>query len=125
MLACVVLVGALALPAGGLGVELCMWKRATHLPCPGCGMTRALRAAGHADMAAAVRFNPFGLVLLPWAMVAASTLAWPRRGRDAVDAWLARHERGVLRGCAILLAAFLAHGLARIPLVGLGLWPRI
>jgi Protein of unknown function (DUF2752) len=47
----------------------CMLHRLTGLHCPGCGMTRAAHATLGGDLAAAFRFNPLGMVLLPLAIV--------------------------------------------------------
>lgn len=37
---------AAALHLSGIG---CVWKHFFHIPCPGCGMTRAVIAAAHLD----------------------------------------------------------------------------
>ncbi len=47
----------------------CVFKKATGLDCPGCGMTRATYAALHGNIRTAFAFNPVGMVLLPLAMV--------------------------------------------------------
>jgi len=47
----------------------CTFHRLTGLHCPGCGMTRAAAALAHGNLAAAFRFNPVGMVLLPLALV--------------------------------------------------------
>ncbi len=41
----------------------CVWQYFLHIPCPGCGMTRATLAALHFDFVAA-----FGHHLMFWAM---------------------------------------------------------
>lgn len=35
----------------------CIWQYVLHIPCPGCGMTRAILAALHFDLAAAFRHH--------------------------------------------------------------------
>lgn len=35
----------------------CVWRRLFHIPCPGCGMTRAWRALLHGDVAGAFRWH--------------------------------------------------------------------
>lgn len=45
------------------GSAPCSFARATHLPCPGCGSTRAVWALAHGDVAGALRMNPLGPVL--------------------------------------------------------------
>jgi hypothetical protein len=48
----------LAAEATRLGLVLCPFRRLTHLPCPGCGMTRALLALIRGDLHAALAFHP-------------------------------------------------------------------
>ena len=58
----------------------CLFHRLTGLHCPGCGMTRASHALLHGHLAAAFRFNPLGMILLPMALVGVGfdLLAWVR-----------------------------------------------
>ena len=63
-----------SLPAA-LGVQRCAIATLCHLPCPGCGMTRALRllAAGRID--ASLRMHPLAVpVLVAGALLVASTV---------------------------------------------------
>ncbi|MCE5279631.1 MAG: DUF2752 domain-containing protein [Planctomycetaceae bacterium] len=46
----------------------------THLPCPGCGMTRSMMEMGHGHIVAAFNFHPFGVVLFS-GLVAVSLIA--------------------------------------------------
>jgi hypothetical protein len=48
----------------------CPLRATTGIPCPLCGMTRACVAIAHADVIAAVRYNP-GVVLVVAAIVLA------------------------------------------------------
>jgi hypothetical protein len=53
--------------ASRLGLVLCPFRRITHLPCPGCGMTRALLALLRGDLHSALAvhpLSPFVAVLL-------------------------------------------------------------
>ena len=49
---------ALAAAAARLGLVLCPFRLVTHLPCPGCGMTRALLALCHGDLRTALAAHP-------------------------------------------------------------------
>jgi hypothetical protein len=46
------------------GPTLCLFRRATGLPCPSCGMTRSWNAAARLKLRDSVRFHPFGLPAL-------------------------------------------------------------
>jgi hypothetical protein len=50
-------------PAGEAASSICLLRRLFHLPCPGCGMTRALAALAKGDWAAAVALHPLAPVL--------------------------------------------------------------
>jgi hypothetical protein len=47
----------------------CPLRATTGVPCPMCGMTRACAAAVQGDLAASVRYNPIGIVLMLFAAV--------------------------------------------------------
>lgn len=42
----------------------CPLRTTTGIPCPFCGMTRAVTAAVRGDLAASLRYNPAGIVLV-------------------------------------------------------------
>jgi hypothetical protein len=46
------------------GRSICPFHAVTSLPCPGCGMTRAMLALGQGRLLAAALFNPLALPLL-------------------------------------------------------------
>ena len=64
LLLVVVLVGiCLSIYSGG---SLCVIRNITGLPCPGCGMTRALIALSKLEFTNAVRLHPLSLMMLPF-----------------------------------------------------------
>ena len=50
-------------PGSDSAPPLCLVRLLFHLPCPGCGMTRALHALAHGDLANAIVFHPLAPVL--------------------------------------------------------------
>lgn len=75
-LAALGLVAALAVlePGGDSRYTICVLRRTTGVPCPGCGLTRALAALAKGRWAAALGFHP--LAPLVAAEVAAGWLVW-------------------------------------------------
>lgn len=57
-------VGALCVLLGLLPFSTCVSQRLLGLPCPGCGMTRALVALLHGDLGASLRYHPVALPLV-------------------------------------------------------------
>ena len=72
----------------------CPLRAVTGIPCPFCGMTRAVVAAVHGHVVTSLRYNPAGILLValavalvvgwraervhipPWALPAAFALLW-------------------------------------------------
>lgn len=83
----------------------CPVRSLLGVPCPGCGMSRAVVALVHGEWARALRlhaFAPVALVVL--ALVAAAALL-PARGRDRLAALVTRVESS--SGLTVFLAAAL------------------
>jgi hypothetical protein len=60
-------------PSGDPASALCLSRRLFHLPCPGCGMTRALAHLAKGEWSAALQDHPMAPVvaiegILGWAM---------------------------------------------------------
>ena len=47
-------------PADDGGFVVCLFRRATNLPCPGCGLTRSFCAMGKGDVSRALDFHALG-----------------------------------------------------------------
>lgn len=70
-------VAALWHPPDEPELVLCPFRALTHLPCPGCGMTRAFCALAHFEFWRAIKFNAlspllFVFLLIVWAKSVAS-----------------------------------------------------
>ena len=108
---------------GGAGTSLlglprlCLVRNATRIPCPGCGMTRALVCSAHGQWRQAAAFHPLGPVtflglagLVLWRLAGA---AWPGL-RFALPP---RLVSGIaLAGLAVLLAVWVARLAGALPL---------
>ncbi len=57
----------------------CPLRVATGVPCPFCGITRAVVAAAHGHAGQSLAFNPGGIILLLVAVVALLRPAWLAR----------------------------------------------
>jgi hypothetical protein len=97
-----------ALPAM-LGVAQCPSARWLHFPCPGCGMTRAVRLFAHGDVAASMAMNPLAVpIALATAAVAAFTVVLTLRRGSPFSLLESRGGRGVVWTFAVLQALSVA-----------------
>lgn len=106
-----VVVGAGALLAWGPFKWPCPLMTVLGVPCPTCGMTRAVRLAMHGDLAAATAMHPL------WAPVVAAlvvVLAIEIAGFARVGAWGASASHAwVRRGAPFVVGALVVVWLAR------------
>jgi hypothetical protein len=83
--------------------KLCLVAAVLHVPCPGCGLTRAAFAIARGDVAGAIAWHPLSPLVVPvvlW-ISGAHAFRYVRTG----DAW---GDRRLSRGTEILLAAMAA-----------------
>ncbi len=104
------------LPRQRAGVGLCPLHAVTGLPCPGCGMTRALAALVEGDVSAAWGWHPFGLVLFPVLWAGAVLAVLPEGTRARALGWLGERRRLIRWAVGMGLACFFVFGLARLAL---------
>ena len=93
--------GALRLFTPGESPIFCPFRWLTALPCPLCGITRALCALAMGEWSAALSFHPLGPLAL--AALLAVTLGWKMPTRALIA----------------LSAAFLGFGIVRIAILTL------
>lgn len=85
---------ARGLPPGGTLVP-CPVRALTGVPCPGCGMTRALLALGRGDVGEALALHPLSPLIaaeamLAWILWGLVVFGWmPPPGRRALNVMLA------------------------------------
>lgn len=99
--------------AVGFGIAFCPMALVLHIPCPGCGMTRATLAALRGDFAASFRFHPLALVMVPLlgAYATANAISYIRHGVSQIDTVLA--GKWFDRLLLLLLFAMLTVWIAR------------
>ena len=111
--ALLVFAGSFVFPGSGLGVDLCPIHRFTGLPCPGCGMTRAVALFSQREFSLALGAHPFVIVIWPLLALLAvlacvptsRVLVWEGR-LDALEPTVSRAQR-------VLFAAFAGFGALR------------
>ena len=100
-------------PVHGLGFDLFLVHSFTGLPCPGCGMTRALAAFSQGDFTAALGLNPFVLLAWPTFGVLAVATLLPAHAYRRFESWVVARGSRVGKAYQLALYAFIAFGLAR------------
>jgi len=97
-------------PAGGASHSICIFRRTTGIPCPGCGLTRAFAQLAKGHWRAGVAAHPLAPLFALEA--AAAWLAWgwlaARRG-EVPGAWAARLPPLALAHAGALFALWLGR----------------
>lgn len=112
-LALLVICVSFIFPVGGLGIDLCVLHAATGLPCPGCGLSRAISAISQGDFSAALGLNPFAFFAWPTFLALAVMALLPRKVRAQVEAPLRRSTRAA-KIYELIFFAFLGFGVIRL-----------
>jgi len=60
---------------GHAGVVVCLIKKIIGIPCPGCGLTRAVVSFFNGDISTSIQTNPLVLIVAPALVVAPFALA--------------------------------------------------
>jgi len=102
---------ALTDPTHPLPFEVCLFHKLTGLPCPTCGMTRAVCHAVHGHWAQSVACHPAGLILaagLAGWMLWAAAEAW--RGQPIAEAVRRRLAKAlIIAGVGVSLVNWVAQ----------------
>ncbi len=111
----IVLASIILLTGSRLGISLwfCPFRAIAGLPCPGCGLTRAVSSLVAGRWEDALQFHPFVPFFgLAWILLFLSVVL-PDSAREKLIGWVQGFERktGLT---ALLLIAFTAYGLTRM-----------
>lgn len=105
-------IGLFFLPEGLSAFSICPFWNLTGLPCPGCGMTRALSALLHGDLRAAALFHPLSsLMMLALLVLVAAGFS------TRLSFFLQSHGRQLRRIVWLSVAVLLVFGLLRLVVV--------
>jgi len=78
----------LLLPVVANGPVGCLLRATTGIPCPACGMTRAVVSTLHGDLAASIGYSPFGIVFVAAAIALLVSWKWKSVRVPAWFPWL-------------------------------------
>ena len=112
-LALAVMVVSFVFPVGGLGFDLCWLHALTGLPCPGCGLSRAVAAVSQGELRVALGANPFVLVVWPLFLGLAVLAVMPARWAKRVEARLDHIGGPLTRWYQVVFLAFVGFGALR------------
>ncbi len=90
------------------GLQICVFRTLLDLPCPGCGLTRAMSHLAHGSLRSALDLQPLAPLLALEAGLA--WVVWGLLGPDRLRAWISRRAEPVVAANAI---PFLALWLGR------------
>ena len=97
----------------GLKLWPCMFANLTGLPCPGCGMTRAMKAMAQGQWSEALAFHPFSPFFLLFGLLVFLAAILPARLRARLVSAVRAVEKASSLPTLILLMT-LTYGLLRM-----------
>ncbi len=104
---------ALLHPPQETSLKVC-WVAATiDIPCPGCGLTRALSSAARGLFEQSWHFHPFGVPLLLLFVLIATVSVMPSTWQRRIATGMNRHHRPANLAYVSFIGAFILYGLAR------------
>lgn len=109
------------------GPQLCVFKLMSGMPCPGCGLTRAVVLAMHGDLTGSLYFHPLGLLFVIGALILAAVdgYGWWRSRRPGEtprsSAWLLE-RLSKTPAPWVLIGALIVLWVVRLPFYLLGTW---
>jgi uncharacterized protein DUF2752 len=103
-------------PGSDTAPPFCLVRRVLDFPCPGCGMTRALHALAHGDLAGAIAFHALAPVLAVEAVLVWVVWGLRMRGRSGYQPMAGAEVPGVIPPAASWLPLLYGNGAALVAL---------
>lgn len=103
-------IGLMGTPGQTPGFIVCHFKLMTGMPCPGCGMTRALISLLHGDLATALWYHPFVIVAFPGML---GLMAYPLVQKQLSPGLVSLLDRLFIRGLFIVFILMLFYNAYR------------
>ena len=122
--ACVVLLSVWT-PPESPDFSICLFRHVTHLPCPGCGLTRALSSLIQGNPAAAFSYHPFAFLVLPLFLMLAVHNFLPGGARQRLQSFCGEHDHLIRRGYHGFIYTFVAFGVLRTLAYATAGWLKI
>lgn len=107
------LLGAFIHPAHGLGLDICYLRIVSHVPCPGCGLSRSLSCLVRGMVTDAWSYHPFGIVFLVLFVSIAVSSVMPSTRQPGGAAVSPMPVRWLGRAYAMFVGGFLTFGVLR------------
>jgi hypothetical protein len=101
------------LPPDGAGVPVCFFRALSGLPCPGCGLTRALSSLIQGHPGSAFAYHPFAFIVLPMFLLLALHNFLPQAARQRVQVFCSAHDRLIRRSYHGFIYTFVGFGVVR------------
>ena len=109
------------------GPQLCIFKLMSGMPCPGCGLTRAIVLAMHGDLSGSLYFHPLGMLFVLGALLLAAVdgyvwwRSWQPGRTPRSPSWLL-DRISQTPAPWVLIGAMVVLWVVRLPLYMLGTW---
>ncbi|MGF1574019.1 MAG: DUF2752 domain-containing protein [Sumerlaeia bacterium] len=109
-----VLGGGVLSPVGGNLPETCSFYASTHLPCPGCGLTRSVTSHLQGEPWMGFAYHPFGIVFAVIFVFCALSLLIPPKFKHPLAERLSKFDPWVGRLGIVFALLLIVFGVSRI-----------
>lgn len=86
---------------------ICLFKKVTSLPCPSCGTTRSVISLINGDVVSAIKWNPFGLIVMLFIIIAPIWIVYDLVNKKSAFYRFYKHSELFLRRKYIAIPAII------------------